>query len=144
MLPYNGHLFFTAGIVLVILAVSFAGCTSNPGPAATTIAPERTLVNSYHPATPAPAAAGQTGAIAIKDFAFTPAILTVAPGTTVTWTNLDGAAHAIASDAGSPLSFASGSLAQGASYQFTLSQPGTYTYHCSIHPSMKGTIVVQS
>jgi plastocyanin len=57
--------------------------------------------------------------------------------------NNDGAPHAIASDAGSPAAFSSDSLSTGASYTFTFTQTGTYTYHCSIHPSMKGTILVQ-
>jgi plastocyanin len=58
--------------------------------------------------------------------------------------NQDGAVHQIASDAGTPVAFNSDSLANGASYQFTFTKPGTYTYHCTIHPSMKGTIIVQS
>lgn len=45
---------------------------------------------------------------------------------------------------GSPAAFSSDSLSTGASYKFTFTQPGSYTYHCSIHPSMKGTVIVQS
>ena len=87
---------------------------------------------------------GGGSAITIKNFAFDPAVLTVKPGTTVTWLNQDPAPHAIASDTTSAVAFSSESLANGASYAFTFTQPGTYTYHCSIHPSMTGTIVVQS
>ena len=57
--------------------------------------------------------------------------------------NNDSPTHTIASDMGSPVSFSSDPLATGASYSFTFTQPGTYTYHCSIHPSMTGTIIVQ-
>jgi plastocyanin len=57
--------------------------------------------------------------------------------------NNDSPPHAIASDAGSPAAFSSDPLSTGASYSFTFTQPGTYTYHCSIHPSMKGTVIVQ-
>jgi plastocyanin len=67
----------------------------------------------------------------------------VKTGTTVTWMNNDGAPHTIVSEAGSPATFSSESLSTGASYSFTFAQPGTYTYHCSIHPSMKGTVIVQ-
>jgi plastocyanin len=42
------------------------------------------------------------------------------------------------------VTFTSGTLANGAAYQFTFTQPGTFTYHCTIHPSMTGTIIVQS
>ena len=80
--------------------------------------------------------------IAIKNFAFSPVILTIKTGTTVTWMNQNGAVHQIVSDSGTP--FTSDSLASGASYQFTFIQPGTYTYHCTYHPTMKGTIIVQS
>jgi plastocyanin len=67
----------------------------------------------------------------------------VKTGTAVTWVNDDGAPHAIASDAGSPAAFSSNTLSTGASYTFTFTQAGTYTYHCSIHPSMTGTVIVQ-
>jgi plastocyanin len=70
--------------------------------------------------------------------------LTVKTGTVVTWVNQDGVSHTITSDTGSPVAFSSDSLSNGASYTFTFTLPGTYTYHCSIHPSMKGTIIVQS
>jgi plastocyanin len=106
-----------------------AGCTSYQTP----------------PATAAPtisAAGGNT--VFIKNFAFDPSTLTVKSGTVVTWINQDGASHAIVSDTGSPAAFSSDSLSSGASYSFTFTQPGTYTYHCSIHPSMKGTIIVTS
>jgi plastocyanin len=121
--------FCSACTVLLILACFFAGCSSysaSPAPAASTISP-----------------AGGS-AITIKNFAFDPAVLTVKPGTTVTWLNQDPAPHAIASDTTSAVAFSSESLANGASYAFTFTRPGTYTYHCSIHPSMTGTIVVQS
>ena len=94
------------------------------------------------PATPAPA--GGSNAVMIKNFAFSPAMLTVKTGSTVTWTNQDTAPHQVASDPGTPVAFSSDSLANGASYQFTFTQPGTYTYYCTIHPTMKGTIIVQS
>jgi plastocyanin len=80
----------------------------------------------------------------IKNFEFSPATLTIKTGTTVTWMNQDGAPHQIASDPGSVVAFISESLENGASYQFTFNQPGTYSYYCTIHPSMKGTIIVQN
>jgi plastocyanin len=80
----------------------------------------------------------------MKNFAFNPSTVTVKTGTVVTWVNQDAAPHAIASDTGSLVPFSSDPLPTGASYNVTFTTPGTYTYHCSIHPSMTGTIVVQS
>jgi plastocyanin len=87
---------------------------------------------------------GGGNSITIKNFAFYPSSLTVKTGTVVTWVNQDGASHTIVSDTGSPAAFSSDSLSTGASFPFTFTQAGTYTYHCSFHPSMKGTIIVQS
>jgi plastocyanin len=61
-------------------------------------------------------------------------------GTTVTWTNDDGVNHTVTSDQGA---FDSGPLATGQTFSQTFNQAGTFTYHCTIHPSMQGTVVVQ-
>ncbi|MCX6684327.1 MAG: cupredoxin family copper-binding protein [Methanoregula sp.] len=113
----------------MILSCIVAGCSSSQTPS-TTATPTASTVG------------GNT--ITIKNFAFDPSSLTVKTGTVVTWVNQDGVSHTITSDTGSPVAFSSDSLSNGASYTFTFTLPGTYTYHCSIHPSMKGTIIVQS
>jgi plastocyanin len=128
-LPSRG-IFLAACVILLVFTCLFSGCTSPKSPSTTT------------PATPAPS--GGPNAIEIKNFAFGPASLTIRTGTTVTWTNQDGAVHKIASDPGTPVAFTSESLANGASYPLTFTTAGTYTYHCTIHPSMKGTILVQA
>ncbi len=75
--------------------------------------------------------AQESGAsVAIQNFAFTAKELHVAPGTTVTWTNLDQLQHTVTADDGS---FDSGFLDPGASFQFTFAQPGTYLYYCMPH-----------
>lgn len=68
--------------------------------------------------------------------------MSVKSGTTVTWTNDDSVAHTVTSDTGSVLN--SSSIAPGQSFSFTFTTPGTYAYHCAIHPGMKATIVVTS
>ena len=70
---------------------------------------------------------------------FTPATLTVSPGTTVTWGNNDSIAHTSTADAGL---WDSGSIPSGKTFTFKFDTPGTYKYHCSIH-GFTGTIVVQ-
>lgn len=122
-------MFCLACVILLIVSCMAAGCSSSHAPPAT--------------AAPTTSAAGGDTVI-IKNFAFDPSSLTVKSGTAVKWTNQDGTSHTIVSDTSSPVAFSSDSLASGASYSFTFTQPGTYTYHCSIHPSMKGTIIVTS
>jgi LPXTG-motif cell wall-anchored protein len=82
-----------------------------------------------------------THAVAIADFAFSPPMLTITAGDTVTWTNEDPVVHTATSATGA---FDSGDLAQGDSFSFTFTTPGTYAYICTPHPEMTGQIVVQA
>ena len=86
-------------------------------------------------------ARGATHAVAIADFAFSPATLTITAGDTVTWTNEDQIEHTATSTTGA---FDSDLLGQGESYSFTFMTPGTYAYLCTPHPTMTGQIVVQA
>jgi plastocyanin len=70
---------------------------------------------------------------------FSPTPLTVPVGTTVTWGNNDGTRHTATSDS----ALWNVALAPGATGGFRFDTPGTYTYHCSVHGFMKGTIVVK-
>jgi plastocyanin len=85
--------------------------------------------------TPAP----NSTTVNIHDHTFDPAQLNIAPGTTVTWTNGDTEAHTVTADDGL---FDSGVLEPGQSYSTWLGGSGTVSYHCDIHPDMKGSVVV--
>ncbi len=78
-------------------------------------------------------------------YAFSPTTLTIKVGTTVVWKNTTSAPHTVTSDDGK--SFDSGVnnpiAPQSGTFSFTFTQPGTYAYHCSFHPYMKATIIVQ-
>ena len=89
-----------------------------------------------------PAVAATGHAVTIQNFAFTPGSLTISVGDSVTWTNKDSTAHTATSTSG-PASFNSGTLNPGAQFTFTFTTAGTYSYHCSFHPSMTATITVQ-
>ena len=76
----------------------------------------------------------------ITGMAFSPGTLTVPVGTSVKWTNKDGVVHTVTSTTGL---FDSGSMGNGATYSFTFTTSGSYSYYCIVHPNMVGTIVVQ-
>lgn len=82
-----------------------------------------------------------TDKVTIRNFAFSPAAITVKKGTTVTWTNQDSTAHTV-TESDSQDGPKSDNLAQGASYTFTFNTTGTFKYHCLIHPDMIGTVTV--
>jgi plastocyanin len=86
-------------------------------------------------------ARAQTTTITIVNFAFAPASVTVPAGTTITWTNQDTAPHTVTSDTGL---WDSGTVNIGGSYSHTFSTPGTFPYHCAIHPFMKAEVIVQA
>jgi plastocyanin len=81
-----------------------------------------------------------TKQVKIDNFSFTPATLTVSPGTTVTWTNSDDVPHTVVSD---DKLFKSKVLDTDERFSYTFTKPGTYPYFCSVHPKMTGQIVVR-
>lgn len=86
----------------------------------------------------APAA---TNTVAIENFAFSPANITVKKGTAVTWTNKDSTPHTVTENDGQT-GPDSGTMAQNSSYTFTFNTVGKFQYHCTIHPNMVGTVTV--
>ena len=110
--------------------------TPRPTPPPATRPPATRPPATRPPATPAPSAV----AAKIVDFGFTPATLTVAMGTRVTWTNTGQVDHTVTANGGA---FDSGTLAPGASFSFTFKTAGTFAYHCAIHPFMTGTVIVK-
>lgn len=92
--------------------------------------------------------AATTGAIAkdtsvkITDFKFTAKSVTVTVGSVVSWTNGATRNHTVTADGGT---FDSGQIGPGEAFGNLFDAPGTFAYHCSIHPDqMKGTIIVKA
>jgi plastocyanin len=83
----------------------------------------------------------QKNQIVIKDFHFTPETLTVKSGEKVTWINRDEEPHTVVSV--QKQFKKSGALDTDQEFTVTAGAPGTYTYFCSVHPKMTGTIVVE-
>jgi plastocyanin len=80
-----------------------------------------------------------TASVNIQNIAFNPASITVNAGDTVNWTNNDSVAHTVTSDTSGVFNMSS---APGSTVSFTFNTPGTFAYHCNIHPNMHGTVVV--
>jgi hypothetical protein len=77
--------------------------------------------------------------IDIRDNRFEPADATVVPGTTLMWINYDQVQHTVTADDGQ---FDSGALDPGDIFMVTVEGSGKLTYHCSLHPEMKGGVTV--
>jgi plastocyanin len=89
---------------------------------------------------PPSADAANPAAVQIDNFHYSPAMLVVAPGTTVTWTNDDDSPHSVREKDGK---FKSAALDTDDKFSQTFTAPGEYEYFCSIHPYMTGKIVVK-
>jgi len=138
-------------IALTMLAAAgalAAGCGSNNSGSggaspATTAAPSGTSSGGGRAyGGPTSSAAGITAsgtAVTIDNFAFSPATLKVKVGQKVSWTNKQqGVAHTVTADGGT----FDHPMPSGATFSFAFPKTGTFAYHCTIHPSMHGTIVV--
>ena len=111
-------LVFIIGLALTALACS----NSTPGPSG-----------------PATTVTIPSGASTLTTTAANPNPVMVTAGTTVRWSNSDSVQHTTTADGGAW----NGSLNGGATFDFKFPSAGTFTYHCTIHPNMVGTVVVQ-
>lgn len=116
-------------LIVAALAAATAACSSSSSP-------------SPAPSTPAPTAAVSipSGARTLGTAAFGTNPLVVSVGTTVTWTNNDTISHDSVADGGM---WNSGILSPGQSFPFKFTTTGSFTYKCTIHPGMVGTVTVQ-
>jgi plastocyanin len=115
------------------------GTPAAPGPVAPAM-PSMPSMPAPAPA-PAPAAPAMGVDVTMDHLAFAPAAVTVPAGSTVTWTNKEDAPHTVTSQGGGGLR--SKTLQKGGAYSVTFPTAGTYTYYCTVHPNMKGTVTVQ-
>jgi plastocyanin len=88
-----------------------------------------------------PETTSQTADVNIDNFSFAPGTVTVAVGTTVTWTNRDDIPHTVVNTDGM---FKSKVMDSGEKFAYQFTKPGTFPYFCSVHPKMTGKVVVQS
>lgn len=120
-------------VLVLVLAVTMMGC----GGSTTTTTAAGQVTTSTGPGT----TGGSGGAtVDMKNLAYLPASITIKVGEPVTWTNSDSMTHTVTGDNGE---FDSGNLDPGKTFSFTFQTAGTFTYICTIHPNMKGTVIVQ-
>jgi plastocyanin len=110
----------TLVVVSTLFVVSVAGAHKHP-----------TAKAQKHP----------TKTVLIQGFSFKPAHITIKRGTRVRWINRDSTAHTATANNGR--SFDSGRLGKGQRYSHTFKSAGKKSYHCEIHPEMKGRITVR-
>ena len=125
----NKRILLVFAVVGVVALLALVGCSSPTSSSSSGSAPAASSSTS-----------GSSGGsdVTIQNFSFNPSSLTVKAGTTVTWTNKDSATHTVTGSG-----WESGELPTGTTYSHKFDTAGTYAYHCSIHPSMTGTIIVQ-
>jgi plastocyanin len=126
-----------------IIAIIIAAAIIIGGALALTHKPNSTPNNGSSSTRQSQSNAPAAGTINIVNMVFTPPQITVQKGGTVTWTNNDKTTHTVIDDLANVGGPNSGDIAPGASYSFTFNKTGSFQYHCRIHPSMRGTIVVK-
>jgi plastocyanin len=81
-----------------------------------------------------------THSVTIKGMKYTPASITIKAGDSVEWDNGDQRDHTVVAADGS---FTSGNIGPGATFSFRFTKPGKYEYSCTLHPRMRGVVIVQ-
>lgn len=130
--------------VAAVVALSLVTAACGGGQAASSASGSSASGSSASGSSASGSQAGATSAsITIKDFAFSPKELKVKAGTPIEVRNDDTQAHTLTSD--TPGQFDTDAVMAGTSAKktITLQQKGTYAFHCSFHPFMTGTIVVE-
>lgn len=119
--------------ILAIASNKNSNATNNTASMTNTISPNTTNRST-------PNTVVETSSVTIQNFKFSPSMIKVKKGTTVTWTNQDDAHHTVTGDKGAPDSKL---LAKGESTTYTFNQTGTFPYHCDPHPYMQAIVVVE-
>jgi plastocyanin len=136
---HTGTVRLVTGVALAG-ALLLSGCGGDePGSAATT---------TRKPARPTTTTAQQTGerkpaaaTVVVKDMEFSPAEVAVAVGDTVTWKFDDKVPHTVQGIGDKAMGINSPILDRG-EWSYTFTTPGTYRYLCSLHPEMRGSVIV--
>jgi plastocyanin len=129
---------------LVLTALALSSCGG--GNDSTSTEAEEAVATAPNPEAESPPAESEAGGklerspkVEIVEFAYSPDPVRVQVGGKVIWQNMDSAPHTATADDGS---FDTGTLEKGKLKSEAFKEPGTYTYYCEIHPTMRGTVEV--
>ena len=104
--------------------------------------PAKTITTTTTTITNTPVvSSAQTREISVVNFSFDPSMLTINKGDTIVWTNNDSVPHQVVGDSLKTLD--GPVMSKGQTYSFTFNTAGNFSYHCAIHPMMKGNIIVK-
>jgi plastocyanin len=141
-----------AALLLLTLTLLVAACGGGSSATTTTVAPGTTATTAPTGTTATTAAPGSTTTassttgggnevqVIMTNRSYDPETVTIKVGDTVTWVNQDAPQHDVVADNGE---FKSDLFDKGQSFSHTFTAAGTYPYHCSIHPGMTGTVIVE-
>lgn len=135
------------GSLLIVLALALSACGGDDDTTTETVSPGGGAAGTTEPgenesgaSEPAPSGeASRSEKVEIVEFTYDPDPVVVQAGGKVIWQNEDTAPHTATADDGS---FDTGTLEQGKLKSEAFKDPGTFTYFCEIHPTMKGTVEV--
>ncbi|MFH2136682.1 MAG: cupredoxin family copper-binding protein [Patescibacteria group bacterium] len=142
----KNYLIIFALLTLVLLGAGCYGTTPVPAPEVNTPSANTSEIRIEVPGSEniPPANVNQpaeeypkTAAVLIQSFSFAPASVTIAAGGEITWTNGDSVNHTVTGD-----DWESGAFGKDQTFTKKFETPGVYPYHCSLHPSMTGRVVV--
>jgi amicyanin len=123
-------------VIIVSLSLVVAAC-GNGGSSGTTA----TIAPGSGSSTTASASGGSSEVkVIMTNRSYDPETVTIKVGDTVTWVNEDAPQHDVVADNGE---FKSDLFDKGQTFSFKFTKAGTYPYHCSIHPGMTGTVIVE-
>ncbi len=126
--------------IIVVGAVAYLSTNKKPVSVPNSNSTSKSSSNNNSDPTKPPIPSPVVHHIDISGFAFSPASITVRKGETIVWTNKDSAPHTVTGGTNGDIN--SLSLAQNQTYSFAFDKTGTFSYHCKLHPNMKGTITV--
>ena len=142
----NKGLLIGAVVVLIAIAGAAALVTGSKDDTANETGTSQTTTNNSQSSDSSESGTSEvaaTTAVTIENLTYSPATIRVKVGDTVTWTNQDSTQHNVVADDPSSDAPDGPLLSKGETYKFTFTKAGTYNYHCTPHPQMQATVIVE-